>query len=210
MASLIRLKQIESGSQLSTAANVGANLETTINNIVANSLTGSLLTSSINIAVSQSINTSLSSSITTIVSASLSGALSIIATDVEVAAVSASIAATDSAISSSTYNLNVFTSSIGLTIKNKLNTENVITSSRQLDGSVINNLTLGTTGDAYSLIVSGALAVVDADITISGSQYNVAGQIWVNGETGSAGNPPTEPYDNTGNTQADIIDMGEF
>ena len=94
MANLIRLKQIESGSSLSTAANVGANLETTINGIVANSLTGSLLTSYINIAVSQSINTSLSSSITTIVSASLSGALSIIATDVEVSAVSASIAAT--------------------------------------------------------------------------------------------------------------------
>jgi len=258
MANLIRLKQIESGSSLSTAANVGANLETTINGIVANSLTGSLLTSSINIAVSQSINTSLSSSITTIVSASLSGALSIIATDVEVSAVSASIAATNltisSSISSSNYSLsssvsaslslisssiasvtgdfsasvsntfatqssnltsvssslNAFTSSIGLTIKAKLNTENVITSSRQLDGSVINNLTLGTTGDAYSLIVSGALAVVDADITISGSQFNVGGQIWVNGQTGSAGNPPSEPYDNVGNTQADIIDQGEW
>jgi hypothetical protein len=210
MANLIRLKQIESGSSLSTAANVGANLETTINGIVANSLTGSLLTSSINIAVSQSINTSLSSSITTIVSASLSGALSIIATDVEVAAVSASIAATDLAMSSSNYSLNQFTSSIGLTIKAKLNTENVITSSHQLDNSIINNLTIGSTGDNYSLIVSGALAVVDADITISGSQYNVGGQIWVNGETGSAGNPPAQPYDNVGNTQADIIDQGEW
>ena len=169
--------------------------------------------------------TSLSSSITDIVSASLSGALSIIATDVEVSAVSASIAATDLAISSSNYNLsasvstslnlissslNQFTSSIGLTIKQKLNTENVITSSRQLDGSVINNLTLGTSGDAYSLIVSGALAVVDADITISGSQYNVAGEIWINGQTGSAGNPPAQPYDNTGHPQSNIIDQGEW
>lgn len=225
MANLIRLKQIESGSSLSTAATVGSNLETTINNIVSNSLTGSVLTASINIAVSQSINTSLSSSITDIVSASLSGALSIIATDVEVSAVSASIAATDLAISSSNYNLsasvstslnlissslNQFTSSIGLTIKQKLNTENVITSSRQLDGSVINNLTLGTSGDAYSLIVSGALAVVDADITISGSQYNVAGEIWINGQTGSAGNPPAQPYDNTGHPQSNIIDQGEW
>jgi len=210
MANLIRLKQIENSSALITASVVGTNFQETINGIVANSLTGSLLTSSINIAVSQSINTSLSASITDIVSASLSGALSIIATDVELSAVSASIAATDLAISSSTYSLNTFTSSIGLTIKNKLNTENVITSSRQLDGSVINNLTLGTTGDAYSLIVSGALAVVDADITISGSQYNVAGQIWVNGETGSAGNPPAQPYDNSGNPQADIIDQGEW
>jgi len=210
MANLIRLKQIESGSALTTAANVGSSLTASINDIVASALTGSVLTASINIAVSQSINTSLSSSITNIVSASLSGALSIITTDVELSAVSASIAATDLAISSSTYSLNTFTSSIGLTIKNKLNTENVITSSHQLDGSVINNLTLGTTGDAYSLIVSGALAVVDADITIGGSQYNVGGQIWVNGETGSAGNPPSQPYDNSGNTQADIIDQGEW
>jgi len=210
MANLIRLKQIESGSALQTSAEVGASLTSSINSIVAAALTGSVLTASINIAVSQSINTSLSSSITNIVSASLSGALSLIATDVELSAVSASIAATDLAISSSTYSLNTFTSSIGLTIKNKLNTENVITSSHQLDGSVINNLTLGTTGDAYSLIVSGALAVVDADITISGSQYNVAGQIWVNGETGSAGNPPSQPYDNSGNPQADIIDQGEW
>jgi len=177
MANLIRLKQIESGSALTSAANIGVDIN--------NSVVG-------------------------IISSSLSGALSILATDVEVAAVSASIAATDLAISSSTYSLNTFTSSIGLTIKNKLNTENVITSSHQLDGSVINNLTLGTTGDAYSLIVSGALAVVDADITISGSQYNVGGQIWVNGETGSAGNPPSQPYDNSGNPQADIIDQGEW
>ena len=177
MANLIRLKQIESGSALTSAANIGVDIN--------NSVIG-------------------------VISSSLSGALSILATDVELSAVSASIAATDLAISSSTYSLNVFTSSIGLTIKNKLNTENVVTSSRQLDNSIINNLTLGTTGDAYSLIVSGALAVVDADITISGSQYNVGGQIWVNGQTGSAGNPPTEPYDNVGNTQADIIDMGEF
>ena len=210
MANLIRLKQIESSSALQVSATVGSSLTSSINDIVAGALTGSVLTASINIAVSQSINTSLSSSITNIVSASLSGALSIIATDVELSAVSASIAATDLAISSSTYSLNTFTSSIGLTIKNKLNTENVITSSRQLDGSIINNLTLGTTGDAYSLIVSGALAVVDADITISGSQFNVGGQIWVNGQTGSAGNPPTEPYDNIGNAQADIIDQGEW
>ena len=200
MANLIRLKQIESSTELQAAVSAGN----------AISASGGSFEQAISTAVSASIKTSLSSSITDIVSSSLSGALSLIATDVELSAVSASIAATDLAISSSTYSLNTFTSSIGLTIKNKLNTENVITSSRQLDGSIINNLTLGTTGDAYSLIVSGALAVVDADIIISGSQYNVAGQIWVNGETGSAGNPPAQPYDNTGNPQADIIDQGEW
>ena len=177
MANLIRLKQIESGSSLINAANIGVDVN---------------------------------ASVISVISSSLSGALSILATDVEVAAVSASIAATDLAMSSSNYSLNQFTSSIGLTIKAKLNTENVITSSHQLDNSIINNLTIGSTGDNYSLIVSGALAVVDADITISGSQYNVGGQIWVNGETGSAGNPPAQPYDNVGNTQADIIDQGEW
>jgi len=112
MANLIRLKQIESGSALTTAANVGVNLETTINNIVSNSLTGSLLTSSINIAVSQSINSSLSSSITDIVSSSLNGALSILATDVEVAAVSASIAATERGFVT-TGSFNLYTASLG-------------------------------------------------------------------------------------------------
>ena len=248
MANLIRLKQIEGSTQLEAAVSAGN----------AISASGGSFEQAISTAVSASIQTSLSSSITDIVSSSLSGALSLIATDVEVLAVSASIAATNltisSSISSSNYNLSssvstslslisssiasvtgdfsssvartfatqssnltsvssslsTFTSSIGLTIKEKLNTENVVTSSRQLDNSIINNLTIGSTGDNYSLIVSGALAVVDADITISGSQYNVAGQIWVNGQTGSAGNPPTEPYDNTGDAQADIIDQGEW
>jgi hypothetical protein len=86
----------------------------------------------------------------------------------------------------------------------------VVSGSSQLDGTTINNLTIATQSDAYSLIVSGALAVVDADITIDSSQYNVAGQIWVNGETGSLGNPPDLPYDNQGNPQSDIIDQGEW
>jgi hypothetical protein len=222
MANLIRLKQIEGSTQLEAAISAG--------NAISQS--GGNFQVAITNAVSASIQNSLSASITDIVSSSLNGALSLIATDVEVAAVSASIAATDSAISSSNYNLsssvaqtfatqssnlasvssalNVFTSSIGLTIKQKLNTENVITSSRQLDNSIINNLTIGSTGDNYSLIVSGALAVVDADITISGSMYNVGGEIFVNGLTGTEGNPPQQPYDNNGNQQADVIDNGEF
>jgi len=150
------------------------------------------------------VSASVSSS-QTLISASIAATLS--GSALSVINLSSSVSTSLSLISSS---LSAFTSSIGLTIKAKLNTENVITSSRQLDGSVINNLTLGTTGDAYSLIVSGALAVVDADIIISGSQFNVGGQIWVNGETGSAGNPPSEPYDNVGNAQSDIIDQGEW
>ena len=248
MANLIRLKQIEGSTQLEAAISAG--------NAISQS--GGNFQVAVSNAVSASIQNSLSASITDIVSSSLNGALSLIATDLEVAAVSASIAATDSAISSSislsNYNLsssvnislgllsasiqnvtgdfsssvantfatqslnltsvssslNAFTSSIGLTIKQKLNTENVITSSKQLDNSIINNLTIGSKGDNYSLIVSGALAVVDADITISGSMYNVGGEIFVNGLTGTEGNPPQQPYDNNGNQQADVIDNGEF
>jgi ethanolamine utilization microcompartment shell protein EutS len=62
MASLIRLKQIESSSGLISAANIGVDIN--------NSVIG-------------------------IIISSLRGALSILATDVEVAAVSASIAATE-------------------------------------------------------------------------------------------------------------------
>ncbi len=61
MANLIRLKQIESGSALISAANIGVDVNVSVINVI---------------------------------SSSLSGALSILATDVEVAAVSASIAAT--------------------------------------------------------------------------------------------------------------------
>lgn len=226
MANLIRLKQIESGSQLNTAASVGADFSQSVINIITGEvqavlpdgvisssaqvyITGTIgyndIATDLEVAiVSSSISSSqslISSSISSSIAATLSGSA------FSVTALSSSVSTSLNLLSSS---LNAFTSSIGLTIKQKLNTENVITSSRQLDGSVINNLTLGTTGDAYSLIVSGALAVVDADITISGSQYNVAGQIWVNGQTGSAGNPPAQPYDSNGYPQSDIIDQGEW
>jgi len=222
MASLIRLKQIESSALLESASVIAADLSAAVLEIVTGSVVGSLpagvVSGSSQIYISGTIgynelatdlevsvvSASVSSS-QTLISASIAATLS--GSALSVINLSSSVSTSLSLISSS---LSAFTSSIGLTIKAKLNTENVITSSRQLDGSVINNLTLGTTGDAYSLIVSGALAVVDADITISGSQFNVAGQIWVNGETGSAGNPPSEPYDNVGNAQSDIIDQGEW
>jgi hypothetical protein len=248
MANLIRLKQIESGSQLTSASVVGSDFSGAVFEIIDgaglisssaqvnlvsasgyNDLATDLEVAVVSASVSSSqtlISSSISSSIAatlsgsafsvTALSSSVSTSLSLISSSIASVtgdfstSVSNTFATQSSNLTSVSSSLSAFTSSIGLTIKNKLNTENVITSSRQLDGSVINNLTLGTTGDAYSLIVSGALAVVDADITISGSQYNVGGQIWVNGQTGSAGNPPTEPYDNTGDAQADIIDMGEF
>jgi hypothetical protein len=79
MANLIRLKQIESGSALTSAANIGVDIN--------NSVVG-------------------------IISSSLSGALSILATDVEVAAVSASIAATERGFVT-TGSFNLYTASLG-------------------------------------------------------------------------------------------------
>jgi len=238
MANFIRLKQIESGSALQTSADIGANITNSVNNIVSQSLETTFSASIVNIITNNVAAVLPDGVVSGSSQIYISGTIGYndLATDLEVAVISSSISASQILISSSiaatlsgsalsvtnlsssvstslnliSSSLNAFTSSIGLTIKAKMNTENVVTSSRQLDGSVINNLTIGTTGDNYSLIVSGALAVVDADITISGSQYNVGGQIWVNGETGSAGNPPSEPYDNVGNTQADIIDQGEW
>lgn len=131
MANLIRLKQIESGSSLNTAAAVGANFSASVIDVVTGEIVGVL-------------------------------------------------------------------------------PDGVVSGSSQLDGTVINNLTLATTGDNYSLIISGALAVVDADVTISGIEYNVPGQIFMNGLTGSAGNPPVQPYDNSGHPVADIIDNGTW
>jgi hypothetical protein len=222
MANLIRLKQIESGSALQTSAEVGADFSQSVISIITGEVQAALpdgvVSSSAQIYITGTIGYNdiatdlevavISSSISAsqiLISSSIAATLS--GSALSVTNLSSSVSTSLNLISSS---LNAFTSSIGLTIKAKMNTENVVTSSRQLDGSVINNLTIGTTGDNYSLIVSGALAVVDADITISGSQYNVGGQIWVNGETGSAGNPPSEPYDNVGNAQSDIIDQGEW
>jgi hypothetical protein len=255
MANLIRLKQIESGSSLGTAAQVGQDFSQSVINIITSEVAAALpdgvisssaqvyitgtigytdIATDLEVAVISSslsasqtlISSSISSSIAatlsgsaisvTNLSASVSTSLSLLSSSIQSvtgdfsASVARTFATQSSNITSVSSSLNVFTSSIGLTIKAKMNTENVITSSRQLDGSVINNLTLGTTGDNYSLIVSGALAVVDADIIISGTQYNVGGQIWVNGQTGSAGNPPEQPYDNTGQPQSDIIDQGEW
>ena len=87
MANLIRLKQIESGSALSTSAQIG---------------------------------TDISGSVIGIISSSLSGALAIIATDVEVAAVSASIAASINVVAAgtgfvTTGSFHAYTSSLGNT-----------------------------------------------------------------------------------------------
>jgi hypothetical protein len=88
--------------------------------------------------------------------------------------------------------------------------DNVISSSAQLDGTTIRNLTISTTNaDQYSLVISGAAAVVDAtgltgsfdgddDTTVPGQIYLVSGTM-----------APTDPFV-SGSPQSNIIDQGEW
>jgi hypothetical protein len=88
--------------------------------------------------------------------------------------------------------------------------DGVISSSAQLDGTIIKNLTLSTqNADGYSLIVSGAVSIVDAtgltgsidgdmDVSVPGQIYLVSGSV-----------PPNDPYV-SGSSQSNIIDQGEW
>jgi hypothetical protein len=147
MANLIRLKQIESSSALNTAAIVGTDFSTSVNNVV-----------------SESIETTFSASI-----------------------------------------VQIITNNVAAILPN-----NVISSSSQLDGSTIKNLIISTqTADQYSLILSGAIAIVDAT-NLTGSideedDKTVPGQIFL--VTGST--PPSDPFV-SGSKKSNIIDQGEW
>ncbi len=86
--------------------------------------------------------------------------------------------------------------------------EGVISSSAQLDGTTLKNITIAPlNSDGYSLIVSGALGVVDATNLSEGGfgdlDSTVPGQISVNGQL------PADP--STNNTPlANVIDQGEW
>ena len=103
MANLIRLKQIESGSALSTAAETGTNFSESVNTIISQSLQSSLSQSIINI-ITNNVGATLPAGV---VSGSsqiyISGTIgySDIATDIEVAVISSSLSASQVLISSS-------------------------------------------------------------------------------------------------------------
>lgn len=86
--------------------------------------------------------------------------------------------------------------------------EGVISSSAQLDGTTLRNITIAPlNSDGYSLIVSGALGVVDATNLSEGGfgdlDSTVPGQISVNGQL-----PPDPSTNNT--PLANVIDQGEW
>jgi hypothetical protein len=78
-----------------------------------------------------------------------------------------------------------------------------------IDGNTLNNITIGTkNSDRYSLIVSGALAIVDANNLPDGGlndvDTNVPGQLWLNGTS-----LPSDPSI-SGSAVSNIIDQGEW
>lgn len=84
-----------------------------------------------------------------------------------------------------------------------------------LDGATINDITLVNAtvatadADRYSLLISGAVAVVDANNLPTGSigdnDTNVPAQIWLNSNSILPADPSV-----SGSPQANIIDQGEW
>lgn len=87
--------------------------------------------------------------------------------------------------------------------------DGILSGSSQLDGSTIKNLVISTKdSDSYSLIVSGAMGVVDANNLPQGpnaDDTNVPAQIYLAGGTIL----PTDPSQ-SGSADANVIDQGEF
>jgi hypothetical protein len=86
-----------------------------------------------------------------------------------------------------------------------------------VDGMTLKNVTMEhltivpTDADSYSLIISGAVAVVDAT-NLTGSldgelDTDVPAQLWISGQTGSIA--PTDPYINN-EPHSNVIDQGEW
>ena len=101
--------------------------------------------------------------------------------------------------------VNIITNNVGAVLP-----DGVISSSAQLNGTTIKNLTISTiNADRYSLVISGAASVVDAT-NLSGSDdfendTTVPGQIYLVSGTFA----PIDPIVN-GNPQSNIIDQGEW
>jgi hypothetical protein len=87
--------------------------------------------------------------------------------------------------------------------------DGLISGSSQLDGSTFKNITISTRdADSYSLIISGAMGVVDANNLPYGpnaDDTNVPAQIYLAGGSVLPADPST-----SGSADANVIDQGEF
>jgi hypothetical protein len=186
-------------SSYATIYSISSSMNTTIND-----LSSSFDTTITNISSSISTDlTNLSSSFATSLSASEANIISI----------SSSI---NTSISSSDARFAGFSSSIDNTILNKINAVGVISSSAQLTGATLKGITIAPiNSDGYSLIISGALAVVDAtglpDGGFGDNDSTVPAQIYLDGNTQTTESiaPPIDPSTNN-QANSNQIDMGEF
>lgn len=197
-------------SSYATIYSISSSMDNTIDN----------LSSSLDTAI-----TNLSSSVATSLSASeagqmeLSGALSTTilnlssSIDTTINNLSSSIV---TVISSSDATFVAFSSSIDNTILNKMNLVGVISSSTQLDGTTLRNITIAPiNSDGYSLTVSGAVAIVNATGLPDGGfdgdvDTTVPAQLYLDGNTTTtASTPPPDPSTG-GQANSNVVDMGEF
>jgi hypothetical protein len=192
-------------SSYATIYSISSSMNTTINN-----LSSSVATS---LSASEAGQLELSGAIsTTINNLSSSVATSLSASEANIISISSSI---NTSISSSDARFAGFSSSIDTTILNKINAVGVISSSAQLDGSTLKGITIAPiNSDGYSLIISGALAVVDATGLTDGgfgdNDSTVPAQIYLDGNDSTASiAPPTDPS-TAGQANSNQIDMGEF
>jgi hypothetical protein len=169
MATLIRLKQIESGSSLQDAAAVGADFSQSVIDVVVGNIEVLLPTGVV--SGSSQLTTSFDERYI------LSGSLA------------------------------------NTTWDNIEGVPNgIISSSTQLDGTTLRNITIAPIdADSYSLIISGAVAIVDATNLSGGIDLDedttVSAQLWINNVNGAT--PPIDPSIG-GNSQSNEIDLGEW
>lgn len=188
-------------SSYATIYSISSSMDTTINN-----LSSSIATS---LSASEAGQTALSGAIST----TITNLSSSIHTDIN--NLSSSINNRFVGIESVTASFESFSQSIDTTILNKMNVVGVISSSAQLDGSTLRNITIAPiNSDGYSLTISGALAIVNATGLPEGgfgdTDSTVPAQIWLNGnQSNTASVPPQDPSTNN-QPNSNQIDMGEF
>lgn len=91
----------------------------------------------------------------------------------------------------------------------------LFSSSAQLDGSTLRNITIAPVdSDSYSLIVSGALAIVGATGLPDGGfgdlDSTVPAQLYLDGNAATASVPPPPDPSTNNQPNSNMVDMGEF
>jgi hypothetical protein len=211
-------------SSYATIYSISSSFDTTIDNLSSSIFTSLSASEASQLELSASISTTISASeagqtalsgaiSTTINNLSSSVATSLSASEANIISISSSI---NTSISSSDARFAGFSSSIDNTILNKINAVGVISSSAQLTGATLKGITIAPiNSDGYSLIISGALAVVDAtglpDGGFGDNDSTVPAQIYLDGNTQTTESVPPPPDPSTNNQpNSNQIDMGEF